>query len=727
MLGLKGVLVTRTIQQDVVVKVAKGAQEQVLHDIEDHSQETGRAEQLVDSLLFGGVKKAALSQIHGMSHHAASLHQELQKNVTDRNPELVKTHEQELSKTQQTLSELIRGDSLEYGQEYGRPIVGRDSYLIHRSPSRILPSGVPLYHPEERGYPVPSFKKVTDIRGKNIQTIRSSGKTSDEGVISCEGKIYKIKFDVRNMPTVLTDKFDEKWRLVQFRLTSLWEVNEKLFVLQPSGQRHHPVPVALPDPAIGPVAPGIVPGPVIPATAPVLQESDDVLNQTAIPRFSSYKNIIVDSFARIEKAQQLICNGKTCHVRFHRHREPILLRDNSDPDLKLIQFQLHKIWFVVQARRGLKRLSRIRPRDATLFLSTSFPDTETELFRTRARFGLDAPWENTRINSTGSFAEFIPLLARSISVDKIKLEEILNKLDNDAIPAESRRNVYLNAETSLHDIAVRQNNMNRNIDDLKDIVSQLLQLASKCTSFQVQKIILEKIAAFCAFLIDFTRTDMRGDSVAKLNGMMQCQLLFIKKFPTSQTAFQEVTDALPDAHLSDSTTLITPRTPNLTALIDDLCALSTNLMTSWRTIQDTIQKIRLERTNTVRLFTMQINHGLDLNREIQKLLGTEGLNPDNGMSFYTPKTCARIVTLRQIRAELLNRYAVLSESQINDMLRESREHIQHVRRETSELLEYAKSDQFQTHRMYKPELTTGQKTLMNFSQWCDDQKSRERE
>jgi len=237
MLTVRSSVVSRAIPYKEVAFVAKTAQEQALTGVEEPPQETGICERFVDTIFCGGVKKTAKSRIHGMSHHTASLHLELQKPSEERNSGLIKTHIEKISENQKRLYGLMQGDTLEFGSVEERPVVGKDSYLIHRSPAKICPTGIPLYKPEHEDYSsIPTFKSAADIRAEDIPAIRHSGKTSNQGMINCEGAIYQIHFSELNTPEIIYSMEDQQCESLQRRLYELWQTNERHFSFNPPEQ-----------------------------------------------------------------------------------------------------------------------------------------------------------------------------------------------------------------------------------------------------------------------------------------------------------------------------------------------------------------------------------------------------------------------------------------------------------------------------------------------------------
>ena len=705
MLSVKSSLFSLSIPQQQAVEAAKGAQERVLHGVPDDPQKTGISDTWIDNVFFSGKRQAAISQIRDLSYHTASLHLELEKPQGKRNQKRINDHCSEITENHKKLSGLMGGATLEFGTNGERAVVGRNSFLIHRSPSKLCPTGIALYRPELRGYKaIPTFNSAGDIGAQHIQRIRSSGNKSDQGIISCAGVLYKLQFDTKNMPSVLTDRRDDKWQALQFRLTSLWQANQNQIESTPFISTNPPIPSALP-PAMGASS--------TPTPVPV------------IPTFESHKNIGIDQFRQIRAAGKLICEGKLYHVHFEMlHSEPVVFNDYSGHDLANVQLQLYKTWITYLTRRAIVHLNSIRPVDDALPLHTQFPDTESERFRIRAQLRLDQEWDAAASNAKAVFKKIIPLFQDEIAKHKRQISLTLNDLDAGKYNVKLQKKILDQAKSRLVALKVQQKNMNLNIADLKEINHNLFLIAKDSTSKEMQQIVLNRIKKFNKDLNAFAKSGMKGNAVDVLNVEMQNQTLFIKIFSAQLQQFQQFLLGPQAIMLADGSKATPPNQKTLTDLTEKLSEAASDPKTPWEKIEEAFGNLKNAQRRLGKLFERQLNQGLQLDRIIHTFKGKngEGLSQVTGESFYTPKTYARIVTLKEIRAALLNRAVSLTGPEIENKVRECLLHIACIRTETEALNKYEKSDQFEGHRMYRPQESAVDGSHLNFSQWSDDMK-----
>jgi len=158
-----------------------------------------------------------------------------------------------------------------------------------------------------------------------------------------------------------------------------------------------------------------------------------------------------------------------------------------------------------------------------------------------------------------------------------------------------------------------------------------------------------------------------------------------------------------------------------------LCTVAVNPNESWQNIQAELHKVKNLQDALVDSFTRKLNAGRALNMEFQTFMGEEGLNLETGESFYKPKTYSRIMSLRQIRAELLNQDEYMSDAAIGTKIIEMNAHLPKVHRDTTSIRRHAQSETFEHHTMYLPEMNLDGVTPINFSQWSDEGKGLERE
>ena len=235
--------------------------DQILWNIEDHSQDLDFVDNGLD-LLRGGLVKTALSHVHEISHHSTLLHKEFEKPVEQRNQKIMKTHVEEIDESRERSGDLMPSQTLEFGRKskYGLAsenngsdlIVDNGRYLILRDESCLDPIGISLHESDEpvqsdqsmqlkphlqtdqsvvsdnvSNVPVrvPKFETYKNIQLSNLKAIR------DSGCLECAGKVYKVKFHKGTEPIIINSTPDWASKLVQFRLSRLWIIVQSRLAL----------------------------------------------------------------------------------------------------------------------------------------------------------------------------------------------------------------------------------------------------------------------------------------------------------------------------------------------------------------------------------------------------------------------------------------------------------------------------------------------------------------
>lgn len=228
MLPVKSGLIPRTITQERVSGVARGAVEKVLHNTEDHSQYMGPVDSFLD-IFCDGVKRAAITRINGISHHSAILSTELEKPAPDRRSDFINSEIREIDQNTKQLSKLAFGKTLEFGYRGDCPVVNDNGFLVCRDPAKIAPMGFALYPsraPEvnAEGVQLPpivlTFERIRDINIQDLERLRISER------IKCRNKEYLVRFTTLDEPIVLQRCPDSFARAVQSKLSTLWIVEQ---------------------------------------------------------------------------------------------------------------------------------------------------------------------------------------------------------------------------------------------------------------------------------------------------------------------------------------------------------------------------------------------------------------------------------------------------------------------------------------------------------------------
>jgi len=704
MLTVTGRWATRTIAQTEVVRVAKGAQEQVLLDSEDHSLDMGICAQISDSVVYGGLKKTTLGRIHDLSRHTAALHLEFEKPGDKRNMIAIKTHVDEIAESQEKIKKLTSGETLEFGRKNHHPVMGQESYLIHRTPQKIAPTGIALYQPTETCEVIPVFEKADDIRPEHIEQIRSSGK------LRCQGQVYTLRFNHRHQPFTLKKMGDEGWMAVSDKLTEIYQQTPHLFA--PS--RH--VEEA---------------GDILISTYPGEDASEasnpDVIPER-IPFFETSNEITIKDFEKIQTKGQLRVGEKTFQVKFHVEDEPILLCDSTDIFAKDIQLRLTSVWIAYRASHARNQLLMMSKTDASI----PWQSILAELEEVRLKTSFDEPgtarelsWDRMAAKIVKKFTTAVQHIQKDVEADKARLIEVLNNVASNRYPVLEQTTVLFQSLEKIGAIAARQETVNKNINQVKGIYLDLFAFARASTTLAMRDIVKQRIDRFSVAFDTFVRSEMTLESFANFNHILKNQTAFLEKFNATHLS-QCLAILYPsNIALQDGTKV----TANKEAITTQLIELLTNPAASWQNIVDNIENLHVKQSLLCHALAYQFNTGTVLDKALQSMVRVifqHGAEPVGGKSVYNSKIYSRIVSIKKISDTLFNRNQVLSKQEVDQKGVEINKHLAHILRETGKIDENAKKLFFIRHVTYKP-YRNPDGSLMDYTDWCKSHNETEQE
>lgn len=204
LIPVKSGLFGRVIQEQRVVRVAKGAFQEVREGKADDSRYMGPADNFYD-IFCDRVKRKTIENVHGLAIHSAILSQELGRLENDRNVNVITEESNVIERYKESIGRVMPGRSIGFGCEGQRPIVDADSFVIYRDQSKIAPSTFALYPssrpgPAVGGPPIPTFKEASVIKHSDLENIRN------KGFLRCGKNIYKIRFHEYDEPMVIGGK-----------------------------------------------------------------------------------------------------------------------------------------------------------------------------------------------------------------------------------------------------------------------------------------------------------------------------------------------------------------------------------------------------------------------------------------------------------------------------------------------------------------------------------------
>ncbi len=465
-------------------------------------------------------------------------------------------------------------------------------------------------------------------------------------------------------------------------------------------------------------APGIGPG---------IGPGAGVMPTPIISRYSGDRSEIdSDAFSKIKRDGRVNCAGKVFRVRFLIHDEPAVLGLEPDHISLSVQKVLSVCWLRDQGSSALVRLDAIRSND-NLSLPVTFPDTESELFAIRSQLELDKECDTAADAERRGFTTIVLRLENDNNAESSALREIFQKLSCivDSVP--ENRKIFLCAETRLSRLENRHRHSNERLTTLKQIYWRFFELAKVCTSKRMQDIPLERIKKISAKLTNLNDSVAPTVCAETLAVQLQNASLFIQNFSSSLGRFKKLLTSRPEIVLSDGVAVLLPVSPELDELIGQLCKVASGPDKSWQDIQSAMQAVQDFQDPLAERFTRKLNAGVALNEKFETLVGEEGLNLETGESFYNPRTYSRIVSLRQIRVELLNRDKHWTDEALRKKIAECDRHVSEIQRDTGSILAHARTEGFTRHIMYLPEMNPDGLTPISFFEWSDEGKGRERE
>jgi len=745
----------QVITQKDVLKVAKGAQESVLMDTEDHSLDTGVRDQISDSVFFGGRKTTTLSQIHRYSRHTAALSLEFEKPLEKRDQVLIKTHVDAIFESQQKLGQLHPGQLLEFGTGQGRPIVGRESYLIHRSDSRVNPVGIVLYKQGEKNEDIPSFRSVNEIGFDDIRAIRISGR------LRCEGQKYKVHFDGINRPIVIGKNSDEDWEMIQAKLSCLFYKHEDQFALPCLNPCEEMNPLLLTVPSktdsdsIGrPSETGqtiqieidhdnllrfeevnevLLSTTSTTDTEQILPDSEAghtmQANMVSIgaPTFHRCDQIQDCHFSEIRTSEKLRFGKQIFPVKFAKDDEPILLCDsilwNSDEsDVQEIQKRLTSLWIVRQAKAAIIEANSIRSADATLPLTSILLEIEGGQIES----GIDQeplPWKSFGDVVSLGFRKAVAIFQKELLAEKAKLIQSFISLTAASVQSSQQSLLLKNGRDQMHRIAVMQENINSNVDTIRNIFLHLFTLATGSIGSDMQSKIYTRIECFMAHLQTFSKSSMRGKHLQTFTKLLSNQVEFSKNFNASQILHCDVLCQAVEISLGLG---VRERAPKVT-MQETLEELIQDPAAPWGEIDRVMKILQHGQEDPSITIAKQIEIGLELGKQLEfiKVRFARGAEPVSGSSIYTQETYSHIVTCKSLCEQLLNKEVCLFAEDVATIKAEFNQHLALVLKETETLNRKEKGFLFLRHKLYRP-MRNGSGSLMNFAQYCRQKTHSER-
>lgn len=743
MLSVKNTFGSRQIiTQNDVSKVAKGALESVLMDKEDHSLDTRLRDQISDSVFFGGRKKTTLSQIHRFSRHTAALSLEFEKPLEKRDLALIKTHVDAIYESQQKLGELHPGQSLEFGTGQGRPIVGRESYLIHRAESRVNPVGIALYKHGQKKQDIPTFTSVNEIGIDNIQAIRISER------LRCEGRKYQVYFDERNRPVVICDKPDDDWSMIQMKLTCLYYKDEDEFEHPgtKTSEQDNPflLTVSSKNYSDSIDSRRSIQADIDPDDCPKFEEMDQVLlsitsasdteqirpdseagpilqpdmDSIGVPRFLRCEQILDCHFSEIRAVEKIRVGKQIFPVKFSKDDEPILLCDSilwssNELYIQKIQKRLTSLWIIRQAKAAIVEANSIRKADATLPVTSIL--LELEDGQIDAGIGQEPiHWKSLGDVVMEGFRKVVEVFQKELVAEKVKLIQTFNRVAT--APDQSLPYALLKkGRDQLDRIAVMQENVNGNVGTIRNIFLHLFLLARASIGSDIQSTIYTRIETFMAHLQIFSKSRMTGKDLKTFNKLLSNQVEFSKKFNASQILQCTVLCQTAENSLDLGSSAKAPKgimQETLEQLIQDPAA-------PWREIDRVMKILQREADDPSIKTAFQVETGMELAKQLDfiKVNFSSGAEPVSGNSIYTPETYSRIVTCKSLRDQLLNKKVCLSARDVASIKAEFKKHLAPVLKETETLNRKEKGLLFRQHKLHRP-MRNRSGSLMNYAQYC---------
>ncbi len=373
-----------------------------------------------------------------------------------------------------------------------------------------------------------------------------------------------------------------------------------------------------------------------------------------LPNFLTAANIWLLHLQPIRAQGKIKVGEKEYPIRTFKLDEPIVICSSSDLFAKAVQSTLSALWIKEHAGRSKNELEQMERLEGTVRLPSILPELALGAIRSAAELAMERDWNEVSERAVVSLGKTAQKLWASLRKERAQLGQVFYQLKSDSVEHDQQRATLLDARKRLDDCETRLAVMRKDIEAVRRAYQKLFSLAIKCETPELRSIFTARIDNFSRCLQNYNASAMSRDDVNAFNNTRHTQDEFLRNF--DETQFLLCTNLLHPPPL-----LLRPRTvvahpPLATIQRKELIRRLKNPDRIWIQTKDAMNKLGLAQGRLLEALMFKIELVKRLNGAFLAFKGTDGygMDPKTEKSFYTPETFSRIVTLREMRAELLD-------------------------------------------------------------------------
>lgn len=414
--------------------------------------------------------------------------------------------------------------------------------------------------------------------------------------------------------------------------------------------------------------------------------------------FLKLDDIQPDDLNQIKKSGQLLLNDQIYEVRFTHENEPVLMCYETSTENSLIQTRLSNLWISQLAQQEHIRLAEIEKENSALKLNAVFLGLGHGEERSYDEISAAQTWkENSQVIQT-SFDTAIGVMQGILDTEQAKLSTEVARISEIPFPTIAEKKALLHIQAEIENLIVKQSKLNKNIERLKSEFTALCHLIGYCSDLEMIQIFTLRTTNFLDFIVRYSEGPMGHAELAEFNTMLNTQSELLKNFGPEEVA--NCTNLF-DPLESDRTWEYGIEPPTSDRLRNELRQLLTDPSRSWDDIDTAMKRLKVEQEFLLIRKIKQIEFGNYLQELIDERITKDpsgkfacGLNKESGLTYFTPETYSRIVSLLNIRDELLDSDKNFTDEEIETMGATVSVHAKKIAAENLAYLEKRKQSYF---------------------------------
>jgi len=437
----------------------------------------------------------------------------------------------------------------------------------------------------------------------------------------------------------------------------------------------------------------------------------------SIPNFESSEAIHEQDLNSIRASRKIMCSGKEYQVRVHGLDEPIVLYSSRETYGKAVQSKLSELWVDEQTGRSLDELERLEQLDGCLLLPSILPELVTGQSRSTAEIDILNEWAPVSRDAVCNLKALADLFHEKLQTEKDALKVKLVALNNHRGCHEDLRKVWLQTRLEIPAFVNKQETMRHYIHDVRQIYCKLYFLARNSETSELRSLFKIRIERFNACLKSYLAGDVEEEVRVTFNRIKNALEEFVRNFDTTQLLRCTNLFDPPPVIVKPRKVIQPPKSPGAQVALKELLM---RPKSSWEQVAQAMKT--LESRQNELLATCVLRHELTVkvNGAFKSFKGEhgEGLDPETGKSFYTPETFSRIISLKEIRNELMDSRMLFTSEALRGKDGVVAGHIMSIQNETLEIDQNEKRPwPFKRTSMYWPDKNEKNGKHVDHSEW----------